>query len=153
MATTVNSITTVTGIFNEDINTSTISNSTFELRNASNALVAATVTYNSANNTATLTPSSALAASAVYTAKIKGGASGVKDQAGNAMVSDYTWTFTTAGAATVSIFQPTDLPTIPFIVDQPVEVGTKFRSTQKGFVTGFRFYKGTGNTGTHTGHL
>ena len=29
----------------------------------------------------------------------------------------------------------------------------KFRADQDGFVTGIRFYKGTGNTGTHTGSL
>jgi len=35
----------------------------------------------------------------------------------------------------------------------PIEVGVKFRVTQAGFITGVRFYKGTGNTGTHIGHL
>src|SRR6476659_7347435 len=34
-----------------------------------------------------------------------------------------------------------------------VEVGTKFRSDSAGFVTGVRFYKGAGNTGTHIGNL
>ena len=34
-----------------------------------------------------------------------------------------------------------------------VEVGVKFRSDVDGHVTGIRFYKGTGNTGTHVGHL
>ena len=32
-------------------------------------------------------------------------------------------------------------------------MGVKFRTSQAGFVTGVRFYKGTGNTGTHTGSL
>jgi hypothetical protein len=34
-----------------------------------------------------------------------------------------------------------------------VEVGLKFRSTVAAAVTGVRFYKGSGNTGTHVGHL
>src|SRR5205814_3520428 len=34
-----------------------------------------------------------------------------------------------------------------------VEVGVKFRSSVAGSVTGIRFYKGSGNTGTHVGHL
>jgi hypothetical protein len=34
-----------------------------------------------------------------------------------------------------------------------VEVGTKFRSDSDGVVTGVRFYKGSGNGGTHVGHL
>ena len=34
-----------------------------------------------------------------------------------------------------------------------VELGVKFRSDVAGFITGIRFYKTTGNTGTHTGRL
>jgi len=34
-----------------------------------------------------------------------------------------------------------------------VEVGLKFRSDVAGQITGVRFYKGTGNTGTHVGHV
>ena len=34
-----------------------------------------------------------------------------------------------------------------------VEVGVKFRADVDGYVTGVRFYKGRGNTGTHIGHL
>ena len=34
-----------------------------------------------------------------------------------------------------------------------VELGVKFRANQAGYVTGIRFYKGSGNTGTHVGSL
>ena len=34
-----------------------------------------------------------------------------------------------------------------------IEVGVKFQSTVNGYITALRFYKGTGNTGTHVGHL
>ena len=34
-----------------------------------------------------------------------------------------------------------------------VEVGTKFRADRNGSVTAVRFYKGSGNTGTHVAHL
>ena len=34
-----------------------------------------------------------------------------------------------------------------------VELGVKFRSDVSGFITGLRFYKTAGNTGTHVGHL
>ena len=44
---------------------------------------------------ATLTPSSALASSTTYTATVVGGASGVKDAAGNALATNFTWSFTT----------------------------------------------------------
>jgi hypothetical protein len=37
--------------------------------------------------------------------------------------------------------------------DSPLELGVKFRAGVSGFVYGIRFYKTTGNTGTHTGEL
>jgi hypothetical protein len=48
---------------------------------------------------ATLNPNADLAAGTTYTATIKGGSSGVKDVAGNALATDKTWTFTTAPAS------------------------------------------------------
>ena len=78
------------------MNAATVNTSTFELRNASNVLVTATVSYNATTKTATLTPSAALASSSIYAATVKGGSSGVKDAANNAMVNNYTWYFTTA---------------------------------------------------------
>ena len=42
-----------------------------------------------------LNPSSPLDYSTEYQATIKGGASGVKNENGTALASDYTWTFTT----------------------------------------------------------
>ena len=90
--------TTVTAIFNEAMNAATINASTIELRNASNVLTTATVSYNATTRTATLTPSAALANSTVYTAKIISGTSGVKDVAGNALAVDYSWSFTTVAA-------------------------------------------------------
>jgi hypothetical protein len=97
-ATGVSVNTTATAIFNEAMNAATINGSTIELRNSSNALIAAAVSYNAATRTVTLTPSPALANSTVYTAKIISGASGVKDAAGNALANDYSWSFTTAAA-------------------------------------------------------
>ena len=55
----LSSVLTVT--FNEAINPATISGSTFQLRNPSNTLVSAAVTYDAAMRTATLDPSATLA--------------------------------------------------------------------------------------------
>lgn len=53
-----------------------------------------------------------------------------------------------------SIFQLSDVPVIPITNDaQPIELGMKFRTTQNGFITGIRYYRGAGTTGTQTGHL
>jgi WD40 repeat protein len=157
-ATNVNTGTTVKATFSEAIAPATVSASTLELRNASNALIAATVSYDAASNTATLTPSSALAASTTYTATVKGGTNGVKDLAGNALASDFVWSFTTGAAPCTqqpcNIWAPTTTPTNPSSSDaSAVELGVKFRSDTNGFITGIRFYKGSGNTGTHVGTL
>jgi hypothetical protein len=93
---------TVTATFNEAIDPSTINNSTVELRNASNTLIPGSINYNTVNNTITLSPTSVLTNSTTYTAKIKGGATGVKDIAGNALANDYTWAFTTADPPIIS---------------------------------------------------
>ena len=80
----------------------TINATTFTLTNtANNSQVTATVSYNATNNTATLTPSSALANSTTYRATVTTGA---RTFAGNALDQDpntggnqaKTWTFTTA---------------------------------------------------------
>jgi hypothetical protein len=89
----------VSATFSEDLAAATVTSTTFELRNASNMLVAATVTYSAATKTATLQATTALASSAQYTARVRGGTGGVTDLAGNPLTADYTWTFTTAGSA------------------------------------------------------
>ena len=101
---------TASAVFNEAMNAATINNSTIELRNPSNTLIAATVSYNAGTRTATVTPSAPLANSTVYTITIKGAASGVKDVAGNALVNNYSWSFTTEVAdiipPTVTVVNP-----------------------------------------------
>ena len=63
----------VTATFSQAIDPLTVNSSTFELLDPSDAVVPATITYDSNTLTATLTPSSALAYSATYTATLKGG--------------------------------------------------------------------------------
>ena len=84
--------------FSEAMNSATISTSTIELRNASNALVTATVNFDSNARMATLIPSSDLSNNQTYTVTVKSGASGVKDAAGNALASTFTSFFTTVAA-------------------------------------------------------
>src|SRR6185295_8158254 len=109
-----------------------------------------------AGSAVVLSPAITLANSTSYTVTILGGASGIKDLAGNALAANYTWTFTTAAFTPVSysIFPSTATPAVPLNNDaQGIAVGMKFRSSQKGFIRGVRYYKGAGTTGTHTGHL
>jgi hypothetical protein len=52
------------------------------------------------------------------------------------------------------LWSTTAVPQTPWINQpQAVEIGVKFIPAVDGYITGLRFYKGTGNTGSHTGHL
>ena len=97
-ASNVSTSANISATFNEPLDAATVSGATFELRDSANALVPAAVTYNNATRTVTLDPTAALAYSTAYTAKLISGTSGIKDVAGNALASDYTWSFTTASA-------------------------------------------------------
>ena len=105
--------TTVTATFNENIDAATVNGTTFELRDASNVQVSATVSYSPGSRTATLQPSTSLAYSTAYTARVAGGASGVKDPSGNALSADVTWSFTTAAPPPPP---PTEGPGGPILV-------------------------------------
>jgi hypothetical protein len=91
----VNSAVTVT--FNESIDPATVTASTFELRNASNNLIPASVSYNAGTRTATLTPNATLPGTATLTATVSGGATDprIKDLAGNPLAANVAWSFTT----------------------------------------------------------
>ncbi|MFK0733243.1 MAG: DUF4082 domain-containing protein [Gloeotrichia echinulata GP01] len=154
-ATDVSTVASITATFSEAIDSTTINTTNFQLVNSSSASIPATVTYNVNNRTATLTPSSALATSTTYTATIKGGVTGVKDVAGNALAADSAWSFTiSANQPLQSIWNDSVTPTNPSASDTAaVELGVKFRSNVNGFIAGVRFYKGASNTGTHIGNL
>ena len=85
--------TAVTATFSESIQPATLS---FVLTDAANNAVQATVNYNDATHTATLTPSPILANSTVYTATVSSAA----DVSGNIMTSPATWSFTTSARMT-----------------------------------------------------
>jgi phosphodiesterase/alkaline phosphatase D-like protein len=56
-------------------------------------------------------------------------------------------------AAPLTVWNSSTTPGPPDSDASSVEVGMKFRSDVAGSVVGVRFHKGTGNTGTHIGHL
>jgi hypothetical protein len=85
-----NTIVTVT--FSEAMDQSSIDGTTFTLTGPGSAIVAGQVSYDGSNNTAIFTPSSSLTLNTLYTATIT---TGVRDMFGNALASDFVWTFTT----------------------------------------------------------
>ena len=88
--------TSVTAVFSEPLNATTVTSATVFLTDPSNAVVPTTLTFTAATNTATLSVPAPLAYSTTYKATVKGGASGVKDVAGNPMTNDRTWSFSTS---------------------------------------------------------
>lgn len=77
--------------FNEGMDLTTITDTTFLVNAAVTAApVLGTVSYS--NGVATFTPSTSLSSATTYTATIKTGA---KDVAGNNLLADHSWTFTT----------------------------------------------------------
>ena len=150
--------TPVTATFSEELNPATVNTTTFELRDAADNVVAATVSYDGVSQTANLSPSEPLANGTLYTATVKGSAAGVTDLAGNALASDYIWSFTTIAGPEANcpctIWDETSVPAIESANDpNAIELGVKFQSDVAGYITGIRFYKGVDNTGTHTGNL
>ena len=97
-ALSVSTGTTLSVVFSEAMTAATVNETTIELWTSSNSPVPAVVTYESATNTATLTPSNLLAVSTSYTAVVKGGSAGVKDASGIPLATDYTWTFASSAS-------------------------------------------------------
>jgi hypothetical protein len=110
-ATQVNVTADIQVNFNEFIDPASITTATFELRDAANAIVPATLS--GIQNHAILNPVSSLNYSSPYTATIKGGPDGVTDLAGNPLDNDIIWTFSTADPAPLP---PTEGPGGPILV-------------------------------------
>jgi hypothetical protein len=127
------------------------STASFTLKDPNGNAIPATITFNGADTVATFTPTNSLAADTTYTATM----SGAQNSFGTPMSSPYSWTFTTAGAqCPCSIWPSTAQPSVASASDPgPVNLGVQFTSAVNGWVSGIRFYKGTGNTGTHVGSL
>ncbi|MBB5139900.1 methionine-rich copper-binding protein CopC [Thermocatellispora tengchongensis] len=140
--------TAVTATFSEPVQEGT---PVITVKNPANQTVAGTATLNAARTLLTFTPSSPLAQSTVYSVTV----SGAEDDAGNAMIST-SWSFTTGGAASCpcSIWPSSATPASPVNNDATgIELGVKFTADMDGEITGIRFYKAAGDTGTHYGSL
>ena len=106
-ATGVSAGNSVTATFSDSIDPATVNVDTFTLRDATNALVAAVVSYDAGTKTAMLKPNESLASNRTYTARLSSGAVApcIKDLSGNALAADYTWSFRTHVGALCSAVQ------------------------------------------------
>ncbi|GAB3911543.1 hypothetical protein GCM10029964_117710 [Kibdelosporangium lantanae] len=138
----------LTATFNEPID---LTGTQFTLADPGGAKLAGTATLSTDKKTVTFTPTARLVAGTVYTASVK-----ATDVNGNVMPTATTWSFTANATQTCpcSLFSSATVPTVPAENDGgSYEMGVRFSTSADGLVTGVRFYKGTGNTGTHTGTL
>jgi hypothetical protein len=90
----------ISATFTESMNPLTINTVTFKVAAQGGIAVTGTVTYDVLSNIATFNPTGILGSLTTYTARITTGA---KDLAGNAIVPDFVWTFSTTAT---SIGQP-----------------------------------------------
>src|SRR5580698_5573335 len=107
--------------FSTAMNASTITASTFTLTQGS-APVSGVVTY--LGTTATFAPAASLAPQKLFTATITTAA---QDTSGNALASNYVWTFTTGAAASVTV--PTVISTAPANGGTGVAIGNQLAAT------------------------
>ena len=112
-----------------------------------------TTTLASTGTKLTFTPSQAFAKDVDVTVAL----TGITSTEG-ATMADQTWTFHTSGDDDVAAPQSLFGDVIPAVSaaptdSSPVELGTAFTPSTDGKITSIRFFKGTGNGGTHTGSL
>jgi hypothetical protein len=96
---------TIRVVFSEPLDPASVSASTFQLRNAAEVSVPATITYDGDNNTAILTPNATLAQSKTYTVTLSGGGdTGIMAASGKLLAADFIWTITTAASSSRAIY-------------------------------------------------
>jgi hypothetical protein len=102
--------------------------------------------FNSQSNTVTFTPATGYSGPASFSYSISDGRGG----------TDAAQVSLTVGAqgTTQNVFAAGTTPAIVSVNDNnQVNLGMKFQADVAGWITGFRFYKGSTNTGTHAGYL
>ena len=157
-ATAVATDSAITATFDRAMDPTSITASSFTVKNPSNVTVAGTVSYDAPSQTARLVPTAALASGTVYTATLT---TAIRSSVGTPMAATKTWTFTTAdcpcsmmGTALAPLSVGLD------VVDGrsgpgpwTYELGTKFTVTKTMKLTAVRFHKAPGETGTHVGRV
>ncbi|MCL2729753.1 MAG: DUF4082 domain-containing protein [Actinomycetia bacterium] len=141
----------VTVNFSEPVDAGSV---VFSLKDAAGHNVPGARTSTAANSL-TFTPSTQLALATTYTASVQ-----ADDLWGNHMADPATWSFTTstsppAVTCPCTLWPQSATPAVADVTDDTnsVELGARFTSAVTGWITGVTFYKGAGNTGTHTGSV
>jgi len=143
---------TISAVLSRDVTASSVA---FAVTDQLGATVSGSVGYDAATRTATFTPSAALSGFVTYAVTLTATATG-----GGALTGGGTWSFTTVrpppveGLCPCGLYTDASVPTLLQVSDQTlVTLGVRFSSSVAGTISGVRFYKSAGNTGTHTGTL
>ncbi|MDR6506665.1 DUF4082 domain-containing protein [Arthrobacter oryzae] len=148
----VSSATTVGAVFSKPVTASSVQ---LTLTASNGTSVPGTVGYDGLSRKATFTPAAPLDPATTYTAALGATATG-----GGSLTAGGRWSFTTVvaplppGVCPCGLYDDTVLPGVQEFRDGvPLTLGVRFYSTTAGTITGVRFFKSAGNTGTHTGAL
>jgi hypothetical protein len=157
-ATSVDVSKTITATFDSHMDSSTLTTSTFLVKDPSNNSVPGTVSYDIATKTASFRPSVAMTLNTTYTATIEGGSgTAAKNLGGVAVAADYNWSFTTfATDPCPCSLKNRAAPEGAVTADEAgtLELGTKFVPQTNGYINAIRFYKPIIATETtHTGNI
>lgn len=103
-----------------------------------------TVSFNAQTNLVTFTPTTGYTGAASFSYAISDGRGGTATATANLTVTP----------PTVSLFSSSDTPAVLSNSDTAqVNLGVRFTSSAAGTINGIKYYKGAGDTGTHTGSL
>jgi len=95
--------TVITATYAQAMNPITITTTDFTVISSGGTAIAGSITHDAANKVFTFTPTASLSLSTAYTVKITTAA---QDAFGNAMASNYSWTFTTGNSTCVVVAGP-----------------------------------------------
>jgi hypothetical protein len=143
-------------VFNRSVDPDTLNTSTVKLTTSAGATVPATISWDVSSLTASIQPSSLLAASAGYRVNLTG-----VSTADGSSIQSYTFTFTT-GVCGCQLFPSTLAPVKTGNPTQDgrsgpgpwsYEMGVKFTVDQAMSLKAIRFFKDPSETGSHTGTI
>jgi hypothetical protein len=153
-ATGINPGQTVSATFDDAMDQTTITTSTFTVRDSGNSPVPGAVTYNNTTKTASFAADEGFSLDETYTVTLEGGTgSVVTNMEGVALAADYEWLFTvgSTNACPCSLKDEANPAGAGTFDDSgELELGIKIKPAANGYITAVRFYKPIISTeGTH----
>lgn len=146
---------TLRATFDQALDPTTLTASTFTVKDSSNNPVPGSVAYSNSTKVASFVPNEGFTTGQSYTATLEGGSGTVvENMEGVALASDYSWTFTAATTDPCPCSLKDEVnPSGASAFDETtsVELGSKMKADTNGYITAIRFYKPiTSTESSHT---